>query len=124
MNKKEINLLRYTCECGNNFKIECENGYSGIKYCPYCGKPRNQMNTDMYNGIFDYALIEQENIICKSELLKVIKLCTEIINKDRKDIDNLDAAGMLNSNIRNSLELKNAGMRSLRNGLISKYNEL
>ena len=64
------------------------------------------MNTDMYNGIFDYALIEQENIIRKSELLKVIKLCTEIINKDREDIDNLDAAGMLNSNIRNSLELK------------------
>lgn len=64
------------------------------------------MNTDMYNGIFDYALIEQENIIHKSELLKVIKLCTEIINKDREDIDNLDAAGMLNSNIRNSLELK------------------
>ena len=60
----------------------------------------------------------------KSELLKVIELCTEIINKDRADIDKLDGAGMLKSNIRNSLELKNAGMRNLRSSLISKYNEL
>lgn len=124
MSKKEISLLRYTCECGNNFKIECENGDSGVKFCHYCGKSRNEMRDDAYDGAFNYDLIEEENAMCKSELLKVIKLCTEIINKDRKDIDNLDAAGMLNSNIRNSLELKNAGMRSLRNGLISKYNEL
>ena len=55
---KEIYLLRYTCSCGENFKIENEDRDSGISFCPYCGISRDDMGDDAYDGEFIYSAEE------------------------------------------------------------------
>lgn len=59
----------------------------------------------------------------KDQILKLVNICNKYINEDYTNTYKLDMQNELSAERRRELELKNCGMRNLRNKLIDEFNK-
>lgn len=57
-NEISLNFYNYKCICGADFYIQSNSGDNGVLYCPYCGKTRNDMGDNVFEGEFNYIALE------------------------------------------------------------------